>query len=174
MDLGIVDEDRKSAFRAKMKSLWQAKEMLSTKMLKARVCATAGLPLSRDGRGRSALELLSIPGVSHEDLGELVPGIVSIESEIMEQIEREAVYANHLERQEREANFVLREEGIEIPTDFDFGRVRSLSSEVREKLGEIQPRSIAAARKIEGITPVAINALLLELRARTAASRQRP
>ena len=172
IELDMIDEERSSVFASKVSALENARDVLRGSTVKARACAGAGLPLAADGKSRSALELLSIPKISATRLAGLVPEIDSIAPEILVQIEREAVYVNYLERQRRDADLLRKEEGIVIPANFDFDGVRSLSGEVREKLKKVRPQSIASARKIEGMTPVAINALLLELRDRGASTRK--
>ena len=54
--------------------------------------------------------------------------------------------------------------GTKIPADFDYSNIASLSNEVRGKLQRAQPDSIAAAKRLEGVTPAAITAIYLGLR----------
>ena len=51
-----------------------------------------------------------------------------------------------------------------IPEDFEYGRVRGLSSEVREKLERVKPDTIGQASRIPGITPAAVSLLLVYLK----------
>ena len=53
-----------------------------------------------------------------------------------------------------------------IPEDIDFDQVEGLSNEIRQKLGEIRPSSLARAGRIPGVTPAALSLLLVHLKKR--------
>ncbi|MGK2926441.1 MAG: hypothetical protein ACSLE2_12560, partial [Lysobacterales bacterium] len=55
-------------------------------------------------------------------------------------------------------------ESTAIAADFDFGQVRGLSSEVREKLERVRPDTLGQASRIPGMTPAAISLLLVHLK----------
>jgi tRNA uridine 5-carboxymethylaminomethyl modification enzyme len=59
-----------------------------------------------------------------------------------------------------------RLEGTEIPAEFDFDAVGGLSTEVRQKLAAVRPRTVGQAGRIAGVTPAAISLLLVYLRGR--------
>jgi tRNA uridine 5-carboxymethylaminomethyl modification enzyme len=52
---------------------------------------------------------------------------------------------------------------MEIPNDFDYHAVKSLSSEGKEKLMRIRPRSLGQASRISGLTPADISVLMVSL-----------
>jgi tRNA uridine 5-carboxymethylaminomethyl modification enzyme len=52
-------------------------------------------------------------------------------------------------------------EELEIPTIFDYGKVQSISSEAREKLGKIKPRTLGQASRISGINPSDVQILMV-------------
>jgi len=64
-----------------------------------------------------------------------------------------------------------RDEAHQIPDDFDFHRLEGLSNELADKLTKAQPRSLAQAGRVEGITPAAMTLILAKLR-RTQRKRQ--
>ena len=68
-------------------------------------------------------------------------------------------YAGYLARQEAEIKARERDEAVLIPVDFDFAQVGGLSAELREKLERVRPRNLAAAGRIEAMTPAALGAL---------------
>ncbi len=84
--------------------------------------------------------------------------------EAIEQIEIETKYEGYLERQKEQIARVDKYETSEIPEDFDFNRVKSISTEGREKLLTVQPRSIGQASRISGVTPSDISVLMVYLR----------
>jgi len=81
----------------------------------------------------------------------------------MERIEIEVKYDGYLKRQEEEVRQFASSESIEIPGSFEFGTLRSLSAEAREKLARIRPRSVGQAARISGVTAADISVLLVSL-----------
>jgi tRNA uridine 5-carboxymethylaminomethyl modification enzyme len=72
-------------------------------------------------------------------------------------------YAGYLVRQNEEIARQQRHEASGIPADFDYARVRGLSSEVLAKLLAVRPQTIGQAQRIAGVTPAAISLLLVHL-----------
>lgn len=84
--------------------------------------------------------------------------------EAMNQIEIELKYEGYIKRQnEQVENFVENEQAL-IPDSFDFGKVKSLSTEALEKLGKVKPRSLGQASRISGVTPSDISILSIYMR----------
>ena len=54
---------------------------------------------------------------------------------------------------------------MKIPESFDFTGVHGLSHELKEKLSEIKPTSFGQASRIDGITPAALSALMISMKA---------
>ena len=119
---------------------------------------TLGLVTPRDGVGRTALDALSLPGVTVE---KLVSGVAA---DVAEALEIEARYSGYLARQDAEIAAFRREESQAIPEGFDYSRVGGLSTEMREKLHNTRPTTLGQATRIPGITPAAIIAVLAYLR----------
>src|SRR5690606_41934535 len=86
--------------------------------------------------------------------------------EIVEQVTCDAKYSGYVERQQREVERSRRLAEKRIPATFDFGSIRSLRTEAREKLQRVQPTSLAQAGRISGITPADIALLRAHLDAR--------
>lgn len=164
MELGIVSEDRERAFLGKTNLLSEAEALLSSRVFAASQASDAGIDVATDGAKRSGKALLSIAKTSMEEIDILVPEMRRFPAAIRAQLEREAVYSNYLERQARDVERLQKEESRVIPWDFDYDCISGLSSELREKLARIRPASIASAGRIEGMTPAALNAVLLALR----------
>lgn len=72
---------------------------------------------------------------------------------LMEQIEIELRYEGYIIRQEEQTESFNKSESIGIPEDFDFNKIKSLSTEGREKLNKVRPRSIGQASRISGVSP---------------------
>jgi tRNA uridine 5-carboxymethylaminomethyl modification enzyme len=119
----------------------------------------------------SAEQLLKRPGVSLTDLlrlpslsnDETLSGLAS-RANIAERVEIEVKYQGYIRRQEEQVAQFRMQEAQDIPPGFDFGRVTSLSTEGREKLKRIQPRSLGQAARISGVTPADVSILMIALR----------
>jgi tRNA uridine 5-carboxymethylaminomethyl modification enzyme len=90
------------------------------------------------------------------------------DARLAEQIELalavEAKYAGYLARQDAEIARLERHEATALPSDLDYRSVPGLSSEVRQRLVEVQPRTLGQAARIPGLTPVAVSLLLVHLK----------
>jgi tRNA uridine 5-carboxymethylaminomethyl modification enzyme len=87
-----------------------------------------------------------------------------LRDEVLQQIEIEVKYDGYLIRQQVEIKNYERYESQDIPLDFDYGRIKSLSNEGREKMSRIKPESLGQAARISGVTPADISILMVQLR----------
>ncbi len=161
---GCVGDRRRVAFSRKMEALEAGRSALGSTAYSPQEVAPAGITLSNDGSRRTAFELLSVPGVTLEQVVALDPGLSAHPPGILEQLARDALYANYIERQERDAEALRRDEGHAIPEGFDYGALSGLSSELKLKLTAAQPATLAQAGRIEGMTPAALTLLLSKIR----------
>ena len=86
-----------------------------------------------------------------------------ISKEAMEQAEIEIKYEGYLNKEKKSAEKLSRLENIKLPNDFNFEKLHSISTEGREKLAAIQPKTIGQASRISGVSPSDINVLLIYL-----------
>lgn len=124
----------------------------------------AGIPIRQDGRRRTVLEVLALPGVTAQAAATAFPWLAMLPPDVAVQIEAEAFYAPHLRRQEAERRLLEREERLSIPEGIDFDGIPGLSLEMRQRLARARPTSLGSAGRIPGITPAAIAALGVHLR----------
>lgn len=87
----------------------------------------------------------------------------ALDTEVMEQAEIQVKYSGYIEKEKNNADKLQRLENIKIPQKFDYSKLKSLSSEAREKLQEIQPVTISQASRISGVSPSDISVLLVFL-----------
>ncbi|PIE49459.1 MAG: tRNA uridine-5-carboxymethylaminomethyl(34) synthesis enzyme MnmG [Flavobacteriales bacterium] len=85
----------------------------------------------------------------------------NIDDEIIEQTEIQVKYSGYIEKEKNNADKLNRLENIIIPKNFDYSKVKSLSYEAREKLINIQPKTISQASRISGVTPSDVSVLLV-------------
>ena len=162
--LGCVSEQRQAVFNDKMERLGQARKILEEKTFTPKQAASVGLEMNQDGARRSGFQLLSFPKISFSDIIPLDPAFASIDVECQVQSERDALYANYVERQTRDATALKRDENCTIPQSFIFEGIQGLSNELQLKLTRARPSNIAQAAKIDGMTPAALMLLLAKLR----------
>jgi len=85
----------------------------------------------------------------------------NLDNEIIEQTEIHVKYSGYIEKEKNSADKLLRLEGIKIPVNFDYQKIKSISYEAREKLSKIQPTTISQASRISGVSPSDISVLLV-------------
>ena len=110
-------------------------------------------------------DLVLRPQVGIKELAEVLPElkakIVDLSDEIVESCEIQIKYAGYIKRERQEAAKLQRLEQIRIPETFNYEEVQSLSTEARQKLSRIRPRSIGEAQRIPGVSPNDISVLLV-------------
>ena len=158
--LGCVGEARRASFIAKMDRLSDAKQKLSQPKYAGRQLADAGINAGKDGRRRTAMELLATVDVELADIREMDTTLPNWDPVTERQVKIDALYAQYEERQRREAEVLKRDEGIALPQNMDYATLPGLSRELQGKLAAIKPRTIASAAKIEGMTPAALSLLI--------------
>ena len=88
-----------------------------------------------------------------------------------QQVAIQAKYAGYIDRQQDEIERLRRYENTVLPADLDLDAVDGLSNEVKQKLLEARPETLARAGRIPGVTPAAISLLLIYLKKRGALER---
>ena len=130
-----------------------------------------GVNIKQDGVIRDAFQLLSFPGINFDDLDRVWPEIdtgnsdfTAINPETKNQVAINALYSSYLKRQESDLQVFQKDAHMKIPLDLEYNKVQSLSNEVRQKLSEIRPTTIASALRIQGITPASMMALMVYIK----------
>jgi tRNA uridine 5-carboxymethylaminomethyl modification enzyme len=118
-------------------------------------------------REYSLYDLLKRPEVTHKDISALTPEL-KVDAMVSEQVEIDAKYAGYISRQQDEIDRLRRHENTAIPKAFDYSKVSGLSNEIKQKLGEAKPETLARASRIPGVTPAAISLLLITLKKNAA------
>lgn len=163
-DLGLVHELRAEIFDRKMEDLSKGRVLLEQESYTPKELSAVGVTVSSDGSRRTAYEVLAFPNVSFDNVISLNPDIATISPEIQEQLSRDALYANYIERQQRDVDAMKRDELQVIPDDFDYSALSGLSNELRSKLTLARPQTISQAGRVEGMTPAAVTLILARLR----------
>ncbi|WP_082024658.1 tRNA uridine-5-carboxymethylaminomethyl(34) synthesis enzyme MnmG [Mameliella alba] len=162
--LGTVSAGRRSAYDDKMERLAAGREKLDALSFSPNQLRSIGINVNQDGARRTGFQMLSFKDVSLQTLVQLDEGLGTLDSETAAQLEREALYANYLERQARDVEVLKKDEAVEIPLGFDFESLQGLSNELKMKLSRTRPETIAQAGRIDGMTPAALTLILAKLR----------
>jgi tRNA uridine 5-carboxymethylaminomethyl modification enzyme len=111
-------------------------------------------------------KVFSRPNITMNDM-RLIPEVETfvlehkMEHEVLEQTEIQIKYAGYIEKEKNNADKLNRLEGIKIPEQFDYSRLKSLSFEAIEKLTKIKPTTVSQASRISGVSPNDISVLLV-------------
>lgn len=159
-----VSERRKAAFGHKMESLSKARTLAQEISLTPSEARREGFSVNQDGVRRTLYELLGHTDLSADQILSQNQGLLALSRDIRDQLVREARYAPYLSRQAGDVERVRRDEAVSLPESLDYRSFGGLSAELREKLIRIRPTSLGQAARIEGMTPVALNHILLHLR----------
>jgi tRNA uridine 5-carboxymethylaminomethyl modification enzyme len=171
--LGLIGEERWRLFEAKRQlSESEIRRLGARRIRPADVpqewgTAVLGGPLAREA---TALELLRRPGVTYEALAQLIgaPDFGALDERLPEQVhaqvEVRAKYAGYIERQQAEIERARGHEALALPPDLDYGSLGGLSHEVRQKLTAVRPATLGAAGRVPGVTPAAVQILLVHLK----------
>ena len=158
--LGCVGPERRRVFAAKATAMDAGRTLLECLTLTPNEAARHGIDVNKDGRRRTAFELLALPTVDFDRLKAVWPEIARLDAATSAQIEVDARYAAYVRRQDIDVAALRRDENVRIPADFDFAGISSLSTEVRQKLVRHRPDTLAQAARIDGMTPAALTLLL--------------
>ncbi|TIM08642.1 MAG: tRNA uridine-5-carboxymethylaminomethyl(34) synthesis enzyme MnmG [Mesorhizobium sp.] len=172
MKLGIASQERMQRFSDVVQSLEKARDLALGTTMTPNEAARHGLEINRDGVRRSAYELLAYPGVDVAWLAQMAPQFAGIDSKTAERLETEAKYSVYLDRQQADVTQIRQEESRLIPASLDFASVPGLSNELKQKMLARQPRSIADAQRMEGMTPAALAVIVAHVRNAEAAARR--
>ena len=161
-ELGLSSSLRLEKFEEKTTLLLNAKNTLKNIEFTPNFIEKFDIKINKDGKKRTALDLLSYPEVSFSKIVPIWNEIKNLElpKDIIEQIEIEAHYKGYLKKQDSDIISLKRDENVKIPINFDFKQLSSLSNELKEKLIIAKPQNISQASRIEGMSPAAVNLIL--------------
>ncbi len=163
-ELGCIDVKRLKSFQTKLSGIDSARKRMSKFTMTPNSAESFGLKLNKDGVRRSANDLLGLKEVTIEKLIEIWPDLGSEPRSILVQLQKDARYAPYVERQKQEIESLKRDENIAIPNDMRFDDISGLSNEIVEKLISARPKTLAHARRIDGITPAALAVILMAIK----------
>tara|TARA_R110001599_G_scaffold350354_1_gene580346 strand:- start:237 stop:1991 length:1755 start_codon:yes stop_codon:yes gene_type:complete len=172
--LGLVDDERWQKFSAKFEAIaTERKRLESTRIHPAtdagdRANGFLKQPMTRD---HTLAELLRRPEVVYSHIAEI--GAAQADDPVVaEQVEIEIKYEGYISRQAEEIERLRRNENTALPIDLDYDVIGGLSNEIKQKLKEVRPETVAQASRIQGVTPAAISQILVNLKKRELLRKQ--
>lgn len=153
-----------------MTRYWGARRQAEAASFTPKDLAQVGIEVRQDGTRRSLFALLAQADIAREKVLSLDPDLAGYGDHIINQLGIDALYHQYTDRQSRDAELLRKEEAAMIPADFDYQRLSGLSNELKSKLEQHRPVSIAAAAAIEGMTPAALTLILAMIRTAKRAS----
>ncbi|MEX2367564.1 MAG: FAD-dependent oxidoreductase, partial [Pseudohongiellaceae bacterium] len=169
--LGLVDDERWQSFCNKREQIEQARSFLQDNWvqpgteLAQEINRLLEKPISHEYR---FAEILARPGVTLSGVYQACEAsgmaLEPVAPAVAEQAEIDIKYQGYINRQQKEIEKLKRQENSPLPADFDYSRIPGLSNELRQKLSQARPDSIARAARIPGVTPAAVSLLLVYLK----------
>ena len=164
---GAVGEGRAKKFHDKMERLGRLKEALQSIDCSPQDLGKLGISVSMDGKRRSGLEILSLPGVEVRQLSELLDDSLLLDEELTLQVQADALYSNYTDRQNKDAESLRNDEKTKLPENFEYESLSGLSNELKSKLIAVRPENLGQASRIDGMTPAALSLILATLQMRS-------
>mgnify|MGYP001816636489 FL=1 len=167
-ELGLVGDERWARFEQKRDGIERENERMAATWIHPgtpQADALASKLKSPLAHEYSMAELLKRPELGYADIAGL-KGEASNDPQVAQQVEIQAKYAGYIDRQQEDIERLRRYENTPLPADLDFAAVAGLSNEVKQKLAEVRPDTLARAGRIPGVTPAAISLLLVYLKRR--------
>ncbi len=165
--LGLVAEQEFALFAEKRNMIADELDRIATTRLvhsDHQLEALALRGLDDIQKGTTLEHLLKRSDFCYSDLAELDPVSRETLPEIREQVEIQTKYKGYIDRQLEQVEQAKKLETTRIPVSLDYASVKSLTTEVREKLSKSRPDTLGQASRIPGVTPAAISILSIALK----------
>lgn len=164
--IGMIKEDRYQRFLLKKAAVEEEKERLQTLFIKPtqqvqQVIVEHGGSELKDGI--RAADLLKRPEMSYEQIQQLAPSEILLDTEVKEQVEIQIKYEGYIEKSLQQVDRLKKMENKKIPENIDYDAINGLATEARHKLKQVHPLSVAQASRISGVNPADVSILLVYL-----------
>ena len=164
IEIGCISTHRKEAFLEKINKIEECNTILSEKEFTPNQLIAQGISVSQDGNKRNLKQVLAFPNITFDSITVFDSRLSLIGREIQQQVLRDSLYSNYIDRQKKDIEAIKRDEAIKIPSSFDYKSMSGLSNELKNKLLTQKPKNIAQASRIEGMTPAALFLILSKVK----------
>lgn len=165
--VGLIDDVQYKVFTDKQEAI--EREMLRIKDAKISATEEVNSVLAKVGqnidRGIKIAELLKRPDIDYSIIKEIDEETknLNIPFDVAEQVEILTKYDGYLKRQEQQVKEAGKLDKFKIPDDIDYSKIEHISSETKDKLSKIRPKTLAQASRIGGVKPADISILMVML-----------
>jgi tRNA uridine 5-carboxymethylaminomethyl modification enzyme len=165
--IGLIDDEQFKRFNQKQQLIKD--ERVRLEGLKIQATQEVNEILAKYSehidRGMRASELLKRPNITYKILQEIDESTkeLNIPKDVFEQVEVVIKYDGYIKRQEDQVNQAGKLEKFKIPEDIDYSKIEHISSETKDKLSKIRPKTLAQAARIGGVKPADISILMVML-----------
>ena len=165
--VGLIDDAQYKVFTDKQEAI--EREMLRIKDAKISATDEVNSVLAKVGqnidRGIKIAELLKRPDIDYNIIKEIDEETknLNIPFDVAEQVEILTKYDGYLKRQEQQVKEAGKLDKFKIPDDIDYSKIEHISSETKDKLSKIRPKTLAQASRIGGVKPADISILMVML-----------
>ncbi len=164
LKLGTISDLRKNLFQKKMEDIKYAINFLKSLKITPNQAEKVGIKVKKDGKKRTAFDLLGQSFTNIEKMFLIWPAIKGIDLKVINQLSNIAKYEVYIDRQKAEVEETKKYESIKIPNDIDYKKIKGLSNEILTKLELIRPMNLLHASRIEGVTPAAMTLVNLHIK----------
>ncbi len=165
--IGLIDDEQFARFNKKQELIRDEKTRLEGLKIPATDENNQILAKYEEhlDRGIRASELLKRPNITYKVLKELDDStrVLNIPKDVYEQIDVIVKYDGYIKRQQEQVDQAGKLEKFKIPEDIDYSAIDHISSETKEKLAKIKPKTLAQASRIGGVKPADISILMVML-----------
>lgn len=167
--LGLIDDAQFNIFKVKQEKIEQEMKRLSIDKISNDDKERANEIMSQYGesieRGIKLAELLKRPNLDYKALKEVDPTTCELDlpRDVYEQVEILIKYDGYLKRQEFQVEQSGKLEKFKIPENIDYSQILHISTETREKLEKIRPKTLGQASRIGGVKPADLSVLMVML-----------
>lgn len=165
-NIGLISEARYKKFLKKKQLIEKEKERLKKVIIRPTQEVNnllSNLKTTPLLEVTNLANLLTRPEVTYQQTVSIDPQRSKLPTAVTEQVEIQIKYAGYIKRQKTQVKIFKKLENYKIPKGIDYFKIHGISHEGRERFSEIQPISLGQAKRIPGITPADITALMINI-----------
>ena len=165
--VGLIKEDRYNKFKIKKQNIKSLLEQLKEKKLTPTAYNNELLTKLNSANIKDSISLYDLLKRTEITIKLLIENKLienNYDEEVLEQVEIAIKYEGYINKINKEAEKMLKQELKQIPSDIDYNQVPNLASEARQKLQKVNPTTIGQALRISGVNPSDISILMIYLR----------
>jgi tRNA uridine 5-carboxymethylaminomethyl modification enzyme len=149
-ELGLISKERLNKFY----------EVAANKIKLEELLKATQMP----GKYRNAFDMTSRVNLTVEELQEALPELKNWDDRILIKILAEQLYKDYEARLAKDIEILQSDKKLSIPKIVDFNNIKGLSNEIKTKLAKISPKTIADIKRVQGMTPAALVAIMIYIK----------